>query len=59
MVNQTQFRLEDVSIFCEMKRNELAVKNNFKSLTIADINSFDKYVEKYGDFITYLMQKNC
>jgi len=58
MVNQLRDKMEDVSIFCDMKKAELHHKMNFSCLTIEEINSFGKYEEKYGNFLKYLIEKN-
>ena len=57
MANQLKTKLEDVSIFCEIKRIELQHKINYSSISVDELMSFTKYQEKYGDFIDYLLEK--
>ena len=57
MANQLRVRLEDVSIFCEIKRVELQHKINYSPISVDELMSFTKYNEKYGGFIDYLLEK--
>jgi mRNA deadenylase 3'-5' endonuclease subunit Ccr4 len=57
MANQLRVILEDVSIFCEIKRVELQHKINYSSISVDELMSFTKYQEKYGGFIDYLLKK--
>ena len=57
MANQLRVILEDVSIFCEIKRIELQHKINYSSISVDELMSFTKYQEKYGGFIDYLLKK--
>lgn len=58
MVNQLRDEYEDVSILCETKKIELHSKIGFASITIRELNSFNDYDKKYGNFISYLIKKN-
>lgn len=57
MANQLKTKLEDVSIFCEIKRVELQHKINYSPISVDELMSYTKYREKYGDFIDYLLEK--
>lgn len=58
ITNHLRDIMENVSIFCDMKRSELQYKMNFASITGEEMNSFNRYDEKYKDFLSYLIEKN-
>jgi len=58
ITNHLRDIMENVSIFCDMKRSELQYKMNFASITSEEMNSFNSYDEKYNNFLSYLIEKN-
>ena len=57
MSNQLRGRSENLSIYCDMKRLELQSRNNFRALSVSEMDSLKDYDEKYGKFLGYLLEK--